>query len=76
MKDAARQTLLGRLCADEGGISVIEYGLLSCIMAVVLLTFAASGMSPRDFVQRLAALPEALTGAEGESVETPTDQAR
>lgn len=76
LKSAARQTLLGRLYADESGISAIEYGLLSCIVAVVLVTFAASGMSPGDFFRRLGHVAEVLTGNTSDSVETPVDPAR
>jgi hypothetical protein len=76
LNNAAHQTLLQRLCVDQGGGTAVEYGLLSCIMALVLLSFAASGMSPGDFLHRLSRLPQVLTGAGSETVQTPVRQAR
>jgi Flp pilus assembly pilin Flp len=76
LKRAARRPLLERLHADEAGITSVEYGLLSCIAALVLLAFTASGMSPTDFVKRVGALSEVLAGEDSAEVQNPLGYTR
>ena len=46
---------------DEAGAGAIEYGLLACIVALVVVFAAAKGMSP----QLLLTIAQALAGDQG-----------
>jgi Flp pilus assembly pilin Flp len=36
---------IGRFLANESGANVVEYAVLSCIISVVVVSFAGSGLS-------------------------------
>jgi Flp pilus assembly pilin Flp len=52
--------LIARFLADENGTNVVEYAVLSCVMAVVVASFAASGMSLASAVERIGLLIEGV----------------
>jgi Flp pilus assembly pilin Flp len=47
---------IARFLSDESGTNVVEYAVLSCVMAVVVASFAASGMSLASAVERMGVL--------------------
>jgi len=49
---------IGRFLKDEAGAGVIEYGLLACIVALVVVFAAAKGVSPK----LLMAIARGLSG--------------
>jgi Flp pilus assembly pilin Flp len=51
---------------DERGGTAIEYGVLACVLAVVVVAFAASGMSLKGAVLRISVL---LSGTAHETSE-------
>ncbi len=58
-----------RFIADESGLTAVEFGVLSCVMAMVVVSFASSGLSLGGLFRRLARLPGVLVG--DEEISTP-----
>jgi Flp pilus assembly pilin Flp len=71
LKAAARPALIRRLFADESGITAVEYGVLACVMALVIVSFASSGMSLTALSRSVGLLAGVLIGEEPE--QTPVD---
>ncbi len=46
----------GRFLANESGANVVEYAVLSCIISVVVVSFAGSGLSLTAAFERIAQL--------------------
>jgi Flp pilus assembly pilin Flp len=53
---------IARYLADERGTNVVEYAVLSCVAAVVVASFAASGMSLAGAFERMGLLIGLATG--------------
>jgi len=47
---------IGRFRANESGANVVEYAVLSCIISVVVVSFAGSGLSLTDALNKIAHL--------------------
>jgi Flp pilus assembly pilin Flp len=45
-----------RFLTDESGANVVEYAVLSCIISVVVVSFAGSGLSLTDAFEKVAHL--------------------
>jgi Flp pilus assembly pilin Flp len=45
-----------RFLTNESGANVVEYAVLSCIISVVVVSFAGSGMSLTGALQKIANL--------------------
>ena len=50
-----------RFCANEGGASVIQHGLLACVFALVIVYAAARGVSPTTIYERVARITGVLS---------------
>jgi Flp pilus assembly pilin Flp len=73
LTETARPALIRRFFADERGITSVEYGVLACVMALVIVSFAASGMSVGGVFRRIRVLAHALTAPDGDIIEVPID---
>jgi pilus assembly protein Flp/PilA len=73
---AARLALVRRFFSDEAGMTAVEYGVLACVMALVVVSFASSGMSLGGLDERIGFLADVLTSPDGETVPTPVDLGR
>ncbi len=47
---------IGRFLANESGANVVEYAVLSCIISVVVVSFAGSGLSLAGAFEKIAHL--------------------
>ena len=65
LSEPARPTPLRRLWTDESGATAIEYALMSCIMAVVVVALVASGLSPGSVLLKIAVVVEYLGDQSG-----------
>ena len=59
-----------RFCANEGGASVIEHGLLACVFALVIVYAAARGVTPTAIYERVAQMTGVLS-IDPETARTP-----
>lgn len=55
-----------RISADERGASVIEHAILVCVSALVAVTLAGSGLSPKTALRSVAYI---VTGLEPSGME-------
>ncbi len=63
-----------RFLADENGLTAVEFGVLTCVMAMVVVSFASSGLSLGGLFRRIALLPGVLVRDEDDaSVPVPSD---
>jgi Flp pilus assembly pilin Flp len=60
LKAAAPSALVRRFVADESGITAVEYGVLACVMALVVVSFASTGMSLTTLYRTVGLLAGAL----------------
>jgi Flp pilus assembly pilin Flp len=60
---------LQRLKADERGATVVEYALLACVMGMVVVSIAASGLSVASALKSVGQ----LIGGGEPAVTTPVD---
>ena len=63
---------LRRFLADESGVTVIDYAMLICCIALVVVTLAGSGVSPTNTLARIGFLGASLADEEGGKVAIPT----
>jgi Flp pilus assembly pilin Flp len=47
---------IGRFLVNESGANVVEYAVLSCIISVVVVSFAGSGLSLTGALEKIAQL--------------------
>jgi Flp pilus assembly pilin Flp len=64
------RSLVFRVCKDQRGAGAIEYGLIACVVALVVVYAAARGVSPR-LVYQWTALATSFS-SEGSDSETST----
>lgn len=50
--------------SNESGATVIEHGILSCVVALVIVAAVASGLSPRAMLERIALIAASVTACE------------
>jgi len=60
----SRAASIRRFIADESGLTAVEFGVLSCVMAMVVVSFASSGLSFVGLFRRIALLAGVLVGDE------------
>jgi Flp pilus assembly pilin Flp len=68
LKAAERPALIRRLIANESGITAVEYGVLACVIALVIVSFASSGMSLTALYRSVGLLAGALIGEDPEQI--------
>ena len=57
---------LRRLFSDEGGATVVEHAIMVCVIALVIVSLAGSGLTPKSVVRTAAYLLEAaFSGGDG-----------
>jgi Flp pilus assembly pilin Flp len=49
-----------RLWSDESGATVIEHGILICVIALVIVTLVGSGLSPSMFLRSVSYLADSV----------------
>jgi Flp pilus assembly pilin Flp len=62
LRKTTHAALIGRFIADERGATAIDYGVLTCVVALVVVAFAGSGLSFGTILQRVGILAEVLVG--------------
>lgn len=58
----SRQALISRFRANESGATAIEYGLIAAIMAVVVISIAATGGALQAIYDSVYAIVTAMGG--------------
>ena len=66
---------LSRLWSNESGATVVEHAILACAVALVIVTFVGSGLSPRVMVRSAAYIADALLTGDDEDGSTVSDPA-
>ena len=60
----SRAARIKRFIADESGLTAVEFGVLSCVMAMVVVSFASSGLSFVGLFRRIGLLAGVLVSEE------------
>ena len=58
----SRQALISRFWANESGATAIEYGLIAAIMAVVVISIAATGGALQAIYDNVYSIVAAMGG--------------
>jgi Flp pilus assembly pilin Flp len=52
------------LCFDEGGATIVEHATLVCVIALVIVSLAGSGLTPKSALRSVAFLADAAFSGE------------
>ena len=49
---------IGRLFSDEGGATIVEHAILVCVIALVIVSLAGSGLTAKSVLRSVAYLAD------------------
>jgi hypothetical protein len=53
--------------SDEGGATVIEHAIVTCVLALVVVYAVGSGLSPAEMLCRIEVLTDTVSAREGDT---------